>query len=152
MQMNRYADIDTIKKHILAVCVSAKFGHGLFTTTKALDLAIKDIPTINIKEYADKDQAYMEGYAKGVAQGGLLTGYGLGCKTWTKKENTPSVVSTTEKAVESELIEGVQTQVIEFPDTHQKFVFARKIETDGDCIKICDWEYKGVQDGERIEE
>ena len=90
--MGKYADIETVKEHILAVCVSAKFGHGLFTTTKALDLAIKDIPTINIKEYADKDQAYMEGYAKGVTQGGLLTGYGLGCKTWTKKENTPSVV------------------------------------------------------------
>ena len=64
--------IETVKEHILAVCVSSKFGNGLFTTTRALDLAIEEIPTIDVKEYADKEQAYMEGYAKGVIQGGLL--------------------------------------------------------------------------------
>ena len=48
-----------------------------------------------------------------------------------------------------QVMEEIQTQVIEFPDTHQKFVFARKIEMDGDSIKICGWEYKGVIDGER---
>ena len=47
------------------------------------------------------------------------------------------------------VMEEIQTQVIEFPDTHQKFVFTRKIEMDGDSIKICGWEYKGVKDGER---
>ena len=47
------------------------------------------------------------------------------------------------------VMEEIQTQVIEFPDTHQKFVFARKIEMDGDSIKIGGWEYKGVKDGER---
>lgn len=30
------------------------------------------LPTLNITEYADKDQAYMEGYAKGVVYGSLL--------------------------------------------------------------------------------
>ena len=44
----------------------------------------------------------------------------------------------------------IQTQVIEFPDTHQKFTFARKIEMDGDSIKIGGWEYKGVKDAERF--
>lgn len=44
------------------------------------------------------------------------------------------------------VMEEIQTQVIEFPDTHQKFIFARKIEMDGDSIKICDWEYKGIKD------
>lgn len=44
------------------------------------------------------------------------------------------------------VMEKIQTQVIEFPDTHQKFIFERKIEMDGDSIKICDWEYKGIKD------
>lgn len=43
------------------------------------------------------------------------------------------------------VMEEIQTQVIEFPDTHQKFTFARKIEMDGDSIKIGDWEYKGAK-------
>ena len=43
------------------------------------------------------------------------------------------------------VMEKIQTQVIEFPDTHQKFIFERKIEMDGDSIKICDWEYKGIK-------
>ena len=47
---------------------------------------------------------------------------------------------TFEKAMEE-----IQTQTIEFPDTHQKFTFARKIEMDGDSIKIGDWEYKGAK-------
>ena len=47
------------------------------------------------------------------------------------------------------VMEEIQTQVIEFPDSHQKFVFTRKIEMDGDSIKIGGWEYKGVKDGER---
>ena len=47
------------------------------------------------------------------------------------------------------VMEEIQTQVIEFPDTHQKFVFTRKIEMDSDSIKIGGWEYKGVEDGER---
>ena len=42
----------------------------------------------------------------------------------------------------------IQTQIIEFPESHQKFVFTRKIEMDGDTITISGWEYKG----ERIEE
>lgn len=50
------------------------------------------------------------------------------------------------------VMEEIQTQVIQFPDTHQEFVFERKIEMDGDSIKICGWEYKGVKDRERIEE
>ena len=49
------------------------------------------------------------------------------------------------------VMEEIQTQIIEFPDTHQKFVFTRKIETDSDSIKIGDWEYKGVKDEERNE-
>ena len=48
------------------------------------------------------------------------------------------------------VMEEIQTQVIEFPDTHQKFTFARKIEMDGDSIKIGGWEYKGVKDAERF--
>ena len=48
--------------------------------------------------------------------------------------------------------EEMQTQIIEFPDSHQKFVFTRKIVTDGDSIKIGGWEYKGVKDEKRIEE
>ena len=47
------------------------------------------------------------------------------------------------------VMEEIQTQVIEFPDTHQKFIFARQVEMDGDSIKIGDWEYKGVKDEER---
>lgn len=47
------------------------------------------------------------------------------------------------------VMEEIQAQVIEFPDTHQKFVFARKIEMDGDSIKIGDWDYKGVKAEER---
>ena len=50
------------------------------------------------------------------------------------------------------VMEEIQTQVIEFPDTHQKFTFARKIEMDGDSIKIGGWEYKGVKDAEREDE
>ena len=88
--MGKYADIETVKEHILAVCVSSKFGHGLFTTTKALDLAIEGIPTIDVKEYADKEQAYMEGYAKGVIQGGLLEGYGLDDVKFTPVVKSPS--------------------------------------------------------------
>ena len=60
-------------------------------------------------------------------------------KTQTETQNSNL---TFEKVME-------QTQVIEFPDTHQKFTFARKMEMDGDSIKICGWEYKGVKDGER---
>lgn len=47
------------------------------------------------------------------------------------------------------VMEEIQTQVIEFPDTHQKFIFTRQIEMDGDSIKIGDWEYKGVKDEEK---
>ena len=60
-------------------------------------------------------------------------------KTQTETQNSNL---TFEKVME-------QTQVIEFPDTHQKFTFARKMEMDGDSIKIGGWEYKGVKDGER---
>lgn len=93
--MSKYADIETVKEHILAVCVSSKFGHGLFTTTKALDLAIKDIPTIDVKEYADKEQAYMKGYAKGVIHGGISTigteeEYGLFGTKFTTVVKSPS--------------------------------------------------------------
>lgn len=65
---------------------------------------------------------------------------------WRKIRDSEEQVTSIEK-----VMEDIQTQVIEFPDTHQKFVFARKIETDGDSIKICGWEYKGVKDGERGE-
>ena len=88
--MSKYADIETVKEHILAVCVSSKFGHGLFTTTKALDLAIEGIPTINVKEYVDKERAYMEGYAKGVIYGGLLEGHGLDEIKYKPVIKTPS--------------------------------------------------------------
>ena len=77
-------------------------------------------------------------------------------------ESVPTQLQINEKAeIEKEQItktetqnskwtfEKVQTQVIEFPDTHQKFIFARKIETDSDSIKIGNWEYKRVKDGER---
>ena len=40
----------------------------------------------------------------------------------------------------------IQTQVIEFPDTHQRFIFTRSIRTDGDSLIIGDWEYKGKED------
>ena len=43
--------------------------------------------------------------------------------------------------------EEIQTQIVEFPGSHQKFVFERKVERDGDSIKIGDWEYKGVKTG-----
>lgn len=88
--MSKYANIETVKEHILAVCVSSKFGHGLFTTTKALDLAIEGIPTIDVKEYADKEQAYMEGYAKGAVYSGLLEGYGLDKVKFTPVTKSPS--------------------------------------------------------------
>lgn len=78
IQMSKYADIEIIKEHILAA------------TTKALDLAIEEIPTINVKEYIDKEQAYMEGYAKGVIYGGLLEGYGLDKIEYKPVIKTPS--------------------------------------------------------------
>lgn len=40
-------------------------------TTENILRALGDLPTIEVNEYADKDQAYMEGYAKGVVYGGL---------------------------------------------------------------------------------
>ena len=64
----------------------------------------------------------------------------------TQKETQNSNL-TSEKVTEE-----IQTQIVEFPDSPQEFVFTRKIVTDGDSIKIGDWEYKGVKDEERIEE
>ena len=64
----------------------------------------------------------------------------------TQKETQNSNL-TSEKVTEE-----IQTQIVEFPDSHQKLVFTRKIEKDGDYVKIGVWEYKGVKDGERIEE
>ena len=40
----------------------------------------------------------------------------------------------------------ILTQTIEFPDTHQRFIFTRSIRADGDCLIIGDWEYKGKED------
>ena len=40
----------------------------------------------------------------------------------------------------------ILTQTIEFPDTHQRFMFTRSIRADGDCLIIGDWEYKGKED------
>lgn len=72
--------------------------------------------------------------------------------------NPPSVIPKAQTKTQNsnltfeKVIEEIQTQVIQLPDTHQEFVFTRKIETDGDSIKICGWEYKGVKDGERVEQ
>lgn len=40
----------------------------------------------------------------------------------------------------------ILTQTIEFPDTHQRFIFTRSIRADGDHLIIGDWEYKGKED------
>ena len=40
----------------------------------------------------------------------------------------------------------VQTNVIEFPDTHQKVVFEREITEEDDCIKVGKWKYKGFEE------
>lgn len=45
----------------------------------------------------------------------------------------------------------ILTQTIEFPDTHQRFIFTRSIRADGDCLIIGDWEYKGKEDEPQTE-
>ena len=45
----------------------------------------------------------------------------------------------------------ILTQTIEFPDTHQRFMFTRSIRADGDCLIIGDWEYKGKEDEPQAE-
>lgn len=59
--------------------------------------------------------------------------------TQTKTQNANLTFLTFEKEMED-----IQTQIIEFPDTHQKFIFERKVEMDGDSMKISGWEYKGA--------
>ena len=67
-----------------------------------------------------------------------------------KYEPTTQTETENSNLTFEKVMEEIQTQVIEFPDTHQKFTFARKIEMDGDSIKIGGWEYKGVKDAERF--
>ena len=67
-----------------------------------------------------------------------------------KDEPTTQTETENSNLTFEKVMEEIQTQVIEFPDTHQKFTFARKIEMDGDSIKIGGWEYKGVKDAERF--
>ena len=67
-----------------------------------------------------------------------------------KYEPTTQTETQNSNLTFEKVMEEIQTQVIEFPDTHQKFTFARKIEMDGDSIKIGGWEYKGVKDAERF--
>lgn len=45
----------------------------------------------------------------------------------------------------------ILTQTIEFPDTHQRFMFTRSIRADGDHLIIGDWEYKGKEDEPQTE-
>ena len=98
----------------------------------------KTEPTISKMEQVEEPQM---GDAKPIPLSNRVTHIKDEPKTQMKTQNSNL---TFEKVMEE-----IQTQVIEFPDTHQKFVFARKIEMDGDSIKICGWEYKGVKDGER---
>ena len=66
-----------------------------------------------------------------------------------EKQSSTQMEAQNSNLTFEKVIEDIQTQIVEFPDTHQKFVFTRKIEMDGDSIKICGWEYKGVKDRER---
>ena len=79
--------------------------------------------------------------------------YKLACELFSeicKYEPTTQTETENSNLTFEKVMEEIQTQVIEFPDTHQKFTFARKIEMDGDSIKIGGWEYKGVKDAERF--
>ena len=79
--------------------------------------------------------------------------YKLACELFSeicKYEPTTQTETQNSNLTIEKVMEEIQTQVIEFPDTHQKFTFARKIEMDGDSIKIGGWEYKGVKDAERF--
>ena len=79
--------------------------------------------------------------------------YKLACELFSevcKYEPTTQTETENSNLTFEKVMEEIQTQVIEFPDTHQKFTFARKIEMDGDSIKIGGWEYKGVKDAERL--
>ena len=98
-----------------------------------------NVDSQRIKEIRDNTRAMAEAFGR-IADA-LAEALELYVSNQTETQNSNL---TFEKVMEE-----IQTQVIEFPDTHQKFVFARKIEMNGDSIKICGWEYKGIKDGER---
>ena len=98
-----------------------------------------NVDSQRIKEIRDNTRAMAEAFGR--IPDALAEALELYVSTQTETQNSNL---TFEKVMKE-----IQTQVIEFPDTHQEFVFTRKIEMDGDSITICDWEYKGVKDGER---
>ena len=74
------------------------------------------------------------------------------CKLATKNMNILADALRTDRAVKDkpQMKEDgeleILTQTIEFPDTHQRFIFTRSIRADGDHLIIGDWEYKGKED------
>ena len=62
-----------------------------------------------------------------------------------EKQSTTQTETQNSNLTSEKVTEEIQTQIVEFPDSHQKLVFTRKIEMDGDIITIGDWEYKGVK-------
>ena len=63
-----------IKQNALLISLSDwQFGNQddsqLWDTLETIIKAIEKMPTIEVKEYADREQAYMEGYAKGSVEG-----------------------------------------------------------------------------------
>ena len=49
-----------------------------------------------------------------------------------EKQSTTQTETQNSNLTSEKVTEEIQTQIVEFPDSHQKLVFTRKIEMDGD--------------------
>ena len=127
-------------------CIMTIFGESSYAETGCGDCAVVEKVRNALDKYESKDEPLKTTeYCDYCNHKGCENCIANNLDDYCVPSNFEEAVKDKPQLKEDGELE-ILTQTIEFPDTHQRFIFTRSIRADGDCLKIGDWEYKGKED------